>query len=301
MSAAAKAALEKRNNPIPEKDTSTSTTAATTTTATSAPEALNKNSASFNPTAMAPASSMVTSMVSLSAKENLEAIIQETRIGDESYTFIDMYWTDAHEKDGSVYLHGKTPGSNEFISISTVVSGNIHDLFVLLRQGANMMDVHGEMKKVLQPNCIPLVKGAGWGSKVVKRKYAFGDGDIPREETEYMRVVYDAKYPKPEEDVCGADGEHFAKILNAGPTTLETFILKRKLMGPCWIQVYGPMPTNSPLSWCKIECTVHSPKKLIRCDLAKDENAIPSRPAPPLTTVTMKLKTVVNPMYKLPK
>ena len=161
MSAAAKAALEKRNNPIPEKDTSTSTTAATTatTTATSAPEALNKNSASFNPTAMAPASSMVTSMVSLSAKENLEAIIQETKTGDESHTFIDMYWTDAHEKDGTVYLYGKTPktpGSNEFISISTVVSGNIHDLFVLPRQGANMMDVHGEMKKYYNPIVSPL-------------------------------------------------------------------------------------------------------------------------------------------------
>ena len=296
MSAAAKAALEKRTNPNPQKDITT--TKATTVTATSAPEVLDKNSASFTPTAIASASTIATSIGSLSAKENLEAIIQETKIGDESHTFIDMYWTDAFEKDGVIHLYGKTPktpSSNEFVSITAVVGGNSHNLFVLPREGSSMMDVHGEMKKVLQPSCIPLVKGAGWGSKVVKRKYAFGDGGIPREETEYMKVVYDAKYPKPEEDICEAGGEHFVKILNAGATTLETFILKRKLMGPCWIRVYDPMPTSSPLSWCKIECTVNSPKKLIRCDLAKDENAIPSRPAPPLTTVTMKLKTVVNP------
>ena len=298
MSAAAKAALEKRTNPIPDKDTTTNTTSTSSTLATSAPNALNTNSASFQPTSMASASSTTTSKMSLNAKENLDAILQETTLNDKQHSFLDMYWTDAHEKDGLIYLYGKTlasPTSTEFVSICTVVSGNSHNLFVLPKPNANMMEVHTELKSILQPKCIPIAKGAGWGSKVVKRKYAFGDSIIPREETEYMKVVYDAKYPKPEEEVCMAGGENFVKILNAGATVLETFLLKRKLMGPCWIRIYDPTPTHSPVSWCKMECRIESPKKLMRCDLTKDTTPIQSRSAPPLVTVTMKMKTVVNP------
>lgn len=291
VSAGVKASMEK--NKVLEEKTEIKEEKSSMT-ATSAPQALDTNSASFNPTAITSA----TTMNNHASKANLESIIQETKIGDKSHTFIDMYWTDAHESKGMIYLFGKTqksPDSNEFVSICTVVNGNQHNLFVLPRSDAEMGEVHAEMKHVLQPRCIPNVKGAGWGSKVVKRKYAFGDGSIPREETQYLKVIYDAKYPKPEDDVCINGGQTFAKILNAGATTLETFILKRKLMGPCWVRIYDPMPTTAPVSWCKIECSVSTPKSLTRCDLAKDEKAIKNRPAPPLTTVTLKLKTVVNP------
>lgn len=263
--------------------------------ATSAPHSMDTNSASFNPSSIL---SVPASGGNQSSKSNLDSILQHTKIGDESKSFVDMYWTDAHEANGVVYLYGKTPatlGSNEFVSICTVVNGNQHNLFVLPRSDAEMMDVHVEMKKVLQPSCIPLANGAGWGSKIVKRKYAFGDVSIPREDTQYLKVVYDAKYPKPDEEVCTQGGTSFAKILNAGATTLETFILKRKLMGPCWVRVYDPKPTNTPVSWCKIECAVDKPKNLVRCDLTKDETKFESRPAPPLKTLTLKIKTIVNP------
>lgn len=294
MSAAAKEAHEKQTKETIQQNKTVSELKPAMT-ATSAPGSVNKNSASFNPTSITSAPSNVGAHTS---RANLDSIIQETTIGDESRSFVDMYWTDIYEKNGVVHLYGKTPktvGSKDFVSICTVVSGNQHNLFVLPREGADTMAVYNELKSVLQPKCIPLVKGAEWGAKKVKRKYAFGDGCIPREETEYLKVVYDAKYAKPEEEVCVNGGENFVKILNAGATALETFILKRKLMGPCWVRVYDPMPTCSNVSWCKIECTINTPKNLTRCDLAKEKETIKPRPAPPLTTVTMKLKTVVNP------
>ncbi len=299
MSVAAKQALEKETSAIATKTKTADKQQAPSTnnpaiTATSVPEVMDKNSASFNPTSIASANSLGNT----SSKANLDSIIQEVQIEDTKRTFVDMYWIDAYEKNGLIYLYGKTPKtpeSNDFVSICTVISGNQHNLFVLPRPGAEILDVHNEIKKVLQPKCIPQVSGASFGSKVVKRKYAFGDQSIPREETQYLKVVYDAKYSKPEEDVCAGGGKSFSKILNAGATTLETFILKRRLMGPCWIRVYDPSPTNAPVSWCKIECTIGNPKDLIRCDLDKDGKEVKSRPAPPLKTVTLKLKTVVNP------
>ena len=57
----------------------------------------------------------------------------------------------------------------------------------------------------------------------------------PREETEYMKVFQNRKYPSPEEGVCEEGNDHVVKILNDKATMLETFILKQKLIGHCWI------------------------------------------------------------------
>ena len=151
----------------------------------------------------------------------------------------------------------------------------------------------------MQPKCIPHIAGATWGGKVVKRKYAFGDSDVPREERSYLKVVYDAKYPAPERTVCLGDSLKFIhKIFGAGATPMENFILKRKLMGPCWLRLYDVAPVTTPVSWCKIEFSVNSPKNVLRYDTlttGKEGNPMgPPRPSPPITSVTIKLKTVVN-------
>ena len=151
------------------------------------------------------------------------------------------------------------------------------------------------MKDVLQPKCIPKVVGASWAGKVVEREYAFEDPDVPREKTQYLKVVYDAKYPAPEEEVCSRGGEFFQKILNSKAPVLETFILKRKLMGPCWIRISDPQPhKRGVVSWCPLEVQADSPKQISRLDLVVPPGTSP-RPSPPVVTVTLKLKTIVNP------
>jgi len=287
MSTAAKAALEKRSaqaatsavpEPVPSKDAGFATTA---------PNAVDTSSASFQPLAISSESAGTVS------NATLESLIQTK----DERSYVDMYWTDAHEKNGVVYLYGKTALKDDFISCCAVVRNNLHNLFVLPRKKNDgeeygMMDVHNEMKGVLQPSCIPKVQGANWGGKVVKRKYAFGDSAVPREERQYLKVVYDAKYSKPNEDICQNGGETFSHIFGSGSSTLENFILKRKLMGPCWIRVYDVSSTRAPVSWCKVEFEVDSPKHIVRCDLVPDNN---NMPAPPVVTVSLKIKTVVNP------
>ena len=59
----------------------------------------------------------------------------------------------------------------------------------------------------------------------MKRKYAFGDTVVPREETSYMKVVYSAKHNFPPESICTEGGETFDRIFGANTSTLENFIL----------------------------------------------------------------------------
>jgi DNA polymerase alpha subunit A len=75
--------------------------------------------------------------------------------------------------------------------------------------------------------------------------------------------------------------------MGAGASNLENFIVKRNLLGPCWIRIRNPVACTSTSSWCKLEFTVESPKNVQRI--------LESRPPPPVVTVSMKLKTIVNP------
>jgi DNA polymerase alpha subunit A len=107
-----------------------------------------------------------------------------------------------------------------------------------------------------------------------------------------LKVIYDAKYPVPPSEVCAAGGQDIDKILGAGASTLENFIVKRKLMGPCWIRIKNPAAFGAPLTWCTFELQVNTPKDISRLDLV--ETGV-NRPPPPIVTISPKLKTIVNP------
>jgi DNA polymerase Pol2 len=257
---------------------------------------IDVSSSSFTPDDIAAESTTTLSP----ASTDLESYICTEN--DERY--LDMFWFDAREQRGDIYLYGKVAGKDgdkeNFVSCCVVVKGNLRNLFVLPRKTEDgsyvgLERVHGEMKDILQPRCIPKVSGASWAGKVVDREYAFEDPEVPREKTKYLKVVYDAKYPVPNEDTCRNGGEYVHKILNAKASVLETFILKRKLMGPCWIRIKDPQPNKrGQASWCALEVQLDTPKYLTRLDLAVPAGT-PPRPSPPVVSVTLKLKTIVNP------
>eukprot|EP00536_Pseudo-nitzschia_multiseries_P002404 jgi/Psemu1/322530/estExt_fgenesh1_pg.C_320004 len=215
--------------------------------------------------------------------------------------------------------NNKNPNRTKFVSCCAVVKGNLRNLFVLPRKipieerteddGEDNEDdnnnnnnneycgwdkVHQELKGIIQPSCIPKVAGASWAGKVVQRKYAFDDPEVPRDTTSYMKVVYDAKYPAPDPEICAKGGQYVAKILNGRATTLETFLLKRGLMGPGWIRISEPSPSERSVSWCALELQVSSPKQVVARQSKSNSNS-PPRPPPPVVAVTIKLKTVLNP------
>jgi len=312
-SAPALKAAEKETAPAPLKEKETPKKSPTNAFAT---PIMDTNSASFSPqeisaepTATAAASSNLESYVQCAAAAT--ATVTE---GDDSepQRYIDFYYMDAAERrNGDVHLFGKVAvpdkdakdADKKFVSCCAVVKGNLRNLFVLPRritgedgeeEYAAWNNVHEELKGILQPKCIPKIAGASWAGKVVQREYAFDDPEVPREKTAYMKVVYDAKYPAPDEDICFKGREYVAKILNGKASTLETFLLKRKLMGPCWLRIQDPNPSERNVSWCAVELQVPSPKQVLRLDSVVAPGT-PPRPAPPVVAVTLKLKTVVNP------
>eukprot|EP00934_Nitzschia_sp_Nitz4_P001836 Nitzschia sp. Nitz4//scaffold294_size23022//6123//10997//NITZ4_008514-RA/size23022-snap-gene-0.2-mRNA-1//-1//CDS//3329546223//1836//frame0 len=216
---------------------------------------------------------------------------------------IDFFWIDAAERKGDIHVYGKVESPKEkgkFISCCVVVRGNQRNLFVLPKKDtdgnyAPMEDVYGDVAAILKNGVLPNTAGTSWAAKEVQRRYAFEDPDVPREETTYLKVVYDAKFPAPSEDVCQHGKGNIAKILNGGASPLETFVLKRKLKGPCWLRIKNPQPIKrGPVSWSALEMEVDSPKLIQRLDLVVAPGT-PPPPAPPVVSVTMKLKTVLNP------
>ncbi|KAL7538616.1 hypothetical protein ACHAWF_006148 [Thalassiosira exigua] len=244
-------------------------------------------------------------------------------------TYIDLFWIDAHERNGVVSLYGKVKvpidgkdndNDNDgetfaYQSCCVVVPGNKRNLFVLprvlpkdgsegdeeddgQRQRYAIGDVYAEMESVLQPSFVPHAEGASWWAKPVTRSYAFEDPSIPRGECQYLKVAYDGKYSVPDRRICVNGGNTFQKILGAGASNLENFLVKRRLMGPGWVRIYDPKSVaGGKVSWCKFECAVEGPKAIKRLDLVTTpigaKPVVP--PAPPVSTVSLKIKTAVNP------
>ena len=88
--------------------------------------------------------------------------------------------------------------------------------------------------------------------------------------------------------LCRRGGRCIEKILGAGSTPLEQFLIKRKLMGPCWVRIDAPVQRDSKVSWCVLEVEVSDSKKIT---VARD---CPYS-APPLVCTTLSVKTAVNP------
>ncbi|GKY94427.1 hypothetical protein MPSEU_000408600 [Mayamaea pseudoterrestris] len=264
------------------------------------------------PTELSMSSSSSVSSSSHSSQVDFEKLLTKTTTtapsdaGDETTEesqYIDFFWMDlAERKNGDILLFGKvplTPNASKYVSACALVTGNVRNLFALPRNPETMLNVHQEINTLLHSSILlPRKPGVSWAGKPVVRNYAFEDTDIPREPTKYLKIVYDAKYPVPSEEVCQNGGEHFSKILNAGASVRETFILKRKLMGPCWLRITNPRASQAPLSWCQAELHVDSPKQIVRLDLVKQNEGSsggPPRPPPPVVTMSLKLHTMVHP------
>ena len=59
------------------------------------------------------------------------------------------------------------------------------------------------------------------------------DADVPVE-AEYLKVVYSAEFPALPSDLAGRS---FKRVFGATQSCMELFLLKRDLMGPCWLNI----------------------------------------------------------------
>lgn len=241
--------------------------------------------------------------------DSKQYLLQETNDSGEINDYVNMYWLDAVENNGLIYMFGRIPvseadGSKRFLSCCITVHGCERNLFVLPRvvpdkfkqdgtpARVEMAKVYAEINSLLVPSIVPRQQGQSFKCKTVTRKYAFEHGDVPRDETEYLKVVYSAKHPAPSIKQCSG-GQSYENIFGYSSSALELFMLKRKLMGPCWIKVKNPRVNGESTSWCKVELSVENPKFVTKVSSAE------APPAPTLSSMCLSIKTAVNPSSHL--
>ncbi|GMH42291.1 hypothetical protein BSKO_10210 [Bryopsis sp. KO-2023] len=221
-------------------------------------------------------------------------------------------------KPGVVYLFGKIPckDSEQYVSCCAVVRNIEKVLFVVPKEGI-FADSDGEIAELesaaskdpgnrgrlmrhLQTVADPVKHEVRelllkhriqkFRMKPVKRNYAFEETGVRHGEG-YVVKVYcpasEATLP------LGAKGENFVSIFGTNQNLLELLLLKRGIMGPCWIGLKKPVkkPSEHQRSWCSVEVEVSGHKSITQ-ELEPEWKA---KAPPPLKVAAINLKTFVNP------
>ncbi|KAJ8794650.1 hypothetical protein J1605_003121 [Eschrichtius robustus] len=175
---------------------------------------------------------------------------------DEEQVF-QFYWLDAYEdpysQPGVVFLFGKVwiEFAQTHVSCCVMVKNIERTLYFLPREMA------------------------------VEKSYAFEIPDVP-EKSEYLEVRYSAEMPQLPHDL---KGETFSHVFGTNTSSLELFLMNRKIKGPCWLEVKNPQLLNQPISWCKVEAVALKPHLV---------NVIKDVGPPPLVVMSLSMKTMQN-------
>ncbi|XP_051538703.1 DNA polymerase alpha catalytic subunit isoform X3 [Myxocyprinus asiaticus] len=207
-----------------------------------------------------------------------------------------FYWLDAFEdqysQPGVVYLFGKVwiESAKAHVSCCVAVKNIERTMYLLPREHkvnlatgqktenpVGMMDVYQEFNGLSEKFKIMKFK-----SKPVTKNYAFEIPDIPSQ-SEYLEVRYSAELPPLPAELKGST---FSHVFGTNTSSLEHFLLNRKIRGPCWLDVKTPQLSSQPVSWCKVEAIAQ------KSDLI---SVVKDLPPPPLVIMSISLKTVQNP------
>ncbi|KAF3812941.1 hypothetical protein GH733_019283 [Mirounga leonina] len=232
---------------------------------------------------------------------------------DEEQVF-QFYWLDAYEdqynQPGVVFLFGKVwiESAKTHVSCCVMVKNIERTLYFLPRETISCSDTFfpspllsmGEQKIDLntgkETETLVTMKDVydefdekiaakykimKFKSKPVEKNYAFEIPDVP-EKSEYLEVRYSAEMPQLPQDL---KGETFSHVFGTNTSSLEMFLMNRKIRGPCWLEVKNPQLLNQPVSWCKVEAMALKP------DLV---NVIKDVGPPPLVVMSFSMKTMQN-------
>ena len=213
---------------------------------------------------------------------------------DEDGT-LHMFWLDAYEDavnaPGSVFLFGKVrnDSGNGYSSCCVTLKGMERNVFALPRERAlvngeeageevSFVQLFREVQQLCRKHKI-----GRFGCKRVDRSYAFEESDMPQSSS-YLKLVYSAEFGTLPPDTSGT---YFRKLIGTNTSCLEQLLLKRKIMGPCWLSLQGAAPSTASVSWCKYEVTLPQGKKALN-PLANPP------PSPPLIAASIHVQTVLN-------
>lgn len=206
-----------------------------------------------------------------------------------------MFWLDAYEDyfkhPGTVYLFGKVwiDSQNQHVSCCATIKNIDRRLFLLPRkyrkvngqttdQLVGIADVNREFTEAVSTK----YSINPFKSRKCTKLYSFEKNDVPVE-SDYLEIRYSANQTQLPSTLAG---ETFSHVFGTNTSALETFIISRRLKGPCWIEIKRPEFVNNSVSWCNLDINVH---KLEDIEVSKDQS-----PPPPLVVMSLSLKTYTN-------
>lgn len=203
---------------------------------------------------------------------------------------IDFYWIDAFERpNGTIFLFGKVRQGGSTVSCCVTINAIKRNVFFLPREThmisgepVTLKDVYQEVSDLATAHRI-----SKFGCKKVLRRYAFEVPGIPVE-ADYIKMVYGfAEGPMLPKDLTG---KTFSHVFGTNSSALELFLVKRKIMGPCWLRIVPSGTLKRNVSWCKVEVEVDNPKTVMPI--------VNGPEAPPLTVLSLAMRTVIEPTSK---
>ena len=209
---------------------------------------------------------------------------------------VHFFWIDYFDANGKIFLFGKVLDrvTNKYVSASVAIDGMERCVFLLPRtrtivDGHETDMVPGEDDVFEEFETMRSRYGIkSWLGKWVRRKYAFELPDVPAEGP-YLKVKYGFDEPALPADISGAT---FSRAFGTHTSAFELLVLKRRIMGPCWLRIeQASLPSGPPRTWTKLELEVDDPKSV---SPFSDTDANAPKEPPPLTIMSLALRTVVN-------
>ena len=235
-----------------------------------------------------------------------------------------VYWMDAKElpcevahDPGSVVLFGRmplNPGNGMPISWASCcvrVQNMERCVYVTPKSDSTALQVVGELNELCRRRNIHDKRTI----KPVRRRYAFEEPGIPREESDWFKLKYPASAPPlfgsaEDEDFAAERFHHIDKLFGARRSLLELFLVKRRVMGPCYLRlqrrspavagsipaavqppVFRLVPSKERISHCAIEIAVSDPKAVNPAETTM----IASLPvSPPLVAMSISLHSQLD-------
>jgi len=209
----------------------------------------------------------------------------------EEREVVRMYWLDAHEDPykhpGSVWLFGKVAvGEGKFVSCCATVKNIPRRIYLAKRDvdaktGAAV--TAAELYEEFNTKVARRYKITDFKCRPVEKSYAFEHADVANQGT-YLEVVYGAQFPALPADL---QGDTFSRVFGTPQTSLEHLLLQQRIKGPGWLDLHQAAAVSAQVSWCRLEATVPGPD-MVRVSACTAD-------MPPLTTLSLKLATVINP------
>ncbi|KAJ0181362.1 hypothetical protein K1T71_003447 [Dendrolimus kikuchii] len=230
-------------------------------------------------------------------------------VNENGDKYLRFYWLDAWEdrfvKPGVVYLFGKVyvnPSNQKAgcVSCCVVVKNVNRQMFLLPReykldpvtleqtdQEVSIMDMYEEFNTSVASE-LGLKE---FKSRKVTKNYCFNLPDIPAQ-SDYLEVKYSATFPPPP---TSKKYLTFSHVFGANTSSLETFLLERKIKGPCWLEIKQPEHVQAKVSWCKLEASC---EKIEHITVIRNDKDLEP---PPIVVAAINMRTAMDPKTRKTK